>query len=215
MVHYKLTYFDARGLGEAIRLIFKYANIEFEDIRFHAKDWPKIKPTTPAGKVPILEFDGNYLVESAAICRYLARKHGLAGKGDLEEAKVDAIVDQNKDFHFLVAQWIRVKYGMENGNEKEMKEKIVIPQSEIYLPLYQKYLKESGSGFLVKSGLTFADFIVSEFLITLRLNAPEVLEEYPEILQYLDRMKNIPQLKEYYATRKEEFNKKCAYDNKK
>uniref|UniRef100_A0AC34G019 GST N-terminal domain-containing protein n=1 Tax=Panagrolaimus sp. ES5 TaxID=591445 RepID=A0AC34G019_9BILA len=100
MVYYKLTYFDARGLGEAIRLIFKYANVDFEDNRFEANQWPKIKPTTPTGFVPVLEFDGNYLVESAAICRYLARKYGLAGKADLEEAKADAIVDQNKDFSF-------------------------------------------------------------------------------------------------------------------
>uniref|UniRef100_A0AC34G0B5 GST C-terminal domain-containing protein n=1 Tax=Panagrolaimus sp. ES5 TaxID=591445 RepID=A0AC34G0B5_9BILA len=96
-----------------------------------------------------------------------------------------------------------------------MKNKIVIPQSEIYLPFYQKYLKESGSGFLVKSGLTFADFIVSEFLITLRQHAPDIMEKYPDLLQYLDRMKAIPQLKEYYSTRKEEFNNKCAYDNRK
>uniref|UniRef100_A0AC35FQH6 GST C-terminal domain-containing protein n=1 Tax=Panagrolaimus sp. PS1159 TaxID=55785 RepID=A0AC35FQH6_9BILA len=96
-----------------------------------------------------------------------------------------------------------IKFGREEGDEEEQKKTKFLPAAEIYLPLYQKYLKESGSGFLVKSGLTFADFIVSEFLITLRQNSPEVLEKYPEILQYLDRIKNIPQLKEYYATRKE------------
>uniref|UniRef100_A0A914QBM0 glutathione transferase n=1 Tax=Panagrolaimus davidi TaxID=227884 RepID=A0A914QBM0_9BILA len=203
MVHYKLTYFDTRGIAEAIRVLMKYANIDFEDNRFKVEDWPKIKPTTPTGKVPILEFDGNYLIESAAICRYLARKHGLAGKGDLEEAKVDAIVDQHKDFFSQSFSWLMIKFGREEGDEEEQKKTKFLPAAEIYLPLYQKYLKESGSGFLVKSGLTFADFIVSEFLITLRLNAPEIIEKYPEILQYIDRMKNIPQLKEYYATRKE------------
>uniref|UniRef100_A0A914Z958 GST C-terminal domain-containing protein n=1 Tax=Panagrolaimus superbus TaxID=310955 RepID=A0A914Z958_9BILA len=88
----------------------------------------------------------------------------------------------------------------------ELKKTKVIPQSELYLPLYQKYLKESGSGFLVKSGLTFADFVISEFLITLRMEAPDIMEKYPDLLQYLDRMKAIPQLKEYYASRNEEFN---------
>uniref|UniRef100_A0AC34FVW9 Glutathione S-transferase n=1 Tax=Panagrolaimus sp. ES5 TaxID=591445 RepID=A0AC34FVW9_9BILA len=239
MVHYKLTYFDTRGLAEAIRLIFKYANVDFENHRITFGEWPKIKPTTPTGFVPVLEFDGNYLVESAAICRYLARKHGLAGKGDLEEAKVDAIVDQNKDFFAQCLPWLSVKYGFQQGDEADLKKtKVipqseiylplyqkylkesgsgfladlkktkVIPQSEIYLPLYQKYLKESGSGFLVKSGLTFADFIVSEFLTTLRLEAPDVLEKYPDILQYLDRMKTLLQLKEYYSTRKEAFDLK-------
>uniref|UniRef100_A0A914QAM7 glutathione transferase n=1 Tax=Panagrolaimus davidi TaxID=227884 RepID=A0A914QAM7_9BILA len=208
MVHYKLTYFDNRGLAEAIRLIFKYANVDFEDRRITFAEWAKIKPTTPTGKVPLLEFDENYLVESAAICRYLARKHGLAGKDDLEEAKVDAIVDQNKDFFAQALPWLTAKFGFEKGDEAELKKTKLIPQSEIYLPLYQKYLKESGSGFLVKSGLTFADFVVSEFLITLRVEAPEVLEKYPDLQQYIDRVKAVPQLKEYYATRSDAFNKR-------
>uniref|UniRef100_A0A914PYX1 glutathione transferase n=1 Tax=Panagrolaimus davidi TaxID=227884 RepID=A0A914PYX1_9BILA len=203
MVHYKLTYFDTRGLGEAIRLILRYTKSDFEDNRITFEQWPKIKPTTPAGKVPVLEFGGNYLIESAAICRYLARKHGLAGKSDLEEAKVDAIVDQNKDFFAQAVPWLIVKFGIEKGDEAELKKTKLIPNAEIYLPIYQKYLKESGSGFLVKSGLTFADFIISEFLLTIKLFASDVLEKYPDLLQYLERMKQIPELKEYYASRKE------------
>uniref|UniRef100_A0A914YC91 GST N-terminal domain-containing protein n=1 Tax=Panagrolaimus superbus TaxID=310955 RepID=A0A914YC91_9BILA len=117
MVHYKLSYFDTRGIGEAIRLLFKYAKVDFEDHRFTRDQWAAIKPTTPAGKVPILEFDGITLVESAAISRYLARKFGLAGKDDLEQAKVDAIVDQNKDFFAKSIPWYIVKLGMEKGNE--------------------------------------------------------------------------------------------------
>lgn len=40
---YKFTYFDLRGVGEVIRYIFKYANIEFEDVRIKGEDWPKVK----------------------------------------------------------------------------------------------------------------------------------------------------------------------------
>uniref|UniRef100_A0A914QE52 glutathione transferase n=1 Tax=Panagrolaimus davidi TaxID=227884 RepID=A0A914QE52_9BILA len=203
MVHYKLIYFDIRGIAEAIRLVFKYAKVDFEDNRLTFEQWPTIKPTTPFGKLPILEIDGTQLVESAAIARFIARKHGLAGKGDLEEAKVDAIVDQNKDFMAQVYPWLLVKFGREKGDEEELKKTKLIPNAEIYLSIFQKYIKESGSGFLVKSGVTFADFIISEFVITLRQNAPDVIDKYPEMLQYIDRLKALPQLKDHYASRKE------------
>lgn len=44
MVHYKLTYYDARNLGEPARLILKYANVPFEDDRLiKGVGWPARK----------------------------------------------------------------------------------------------------------------------------------------------------------------------------
>lgn len=43
MPHYKLIYFDARGLCEAIRIIFHYANETFEDRRITRKEWLAMK----------------------------------------------------------------------------------------------------------------------------------------------------------------------------
>lgn len=45
MVHYKLTYFDVRGLAEVSRLILHYAGVEFEDKRITHDEWPAIKPS--------------------------------------------------------------------------------------------------------------------------------------------------------------------------
>ena len=43
MVHYKLIYFNLRGRGEIIRMVFKHAGVEYEDVRFAKSEWPKIK----------------------------------------------------------------------------------------------------------------------------------------------------------------------------
>lgn len=39
----KLHYFNITGLGEPIRWILKYGNVEFEDIRYEFAEWPEVK----------------------------------------------------------------------------------------------------------------------------------------------------------------------------
>ena len=42
MPTYKLLYFNLRGIGELVRLIFKQAGVDFEDFRFSRdEDWHK------------------------------------------------------------------------------------------------------------------------------------------------------------------------------
>ena len=68
-------------------LIHIPGNIDFEDFRFGFEDWPKHKPSTPFGSVPVLQWDGEELAQTMAIVKFVARKVGMAGKSDLEFAQ--------------------------------------------------------------------------------------------------------------------------------
>lgn len=57
----------------------------------------KCKTATPFGHVPILEVDGRVLAQSNTIARYLAKKHGLAGQDEWEEALADMYADNIHD----------------------------------------------------------------------------------------------------------------------
>lgn len=112
MVHYKLIYFNARGRGERIRLLFALAGVEYEDVRieWESPEWKKLKSTIPFGQLPILEEDGKILTQSKTIARYLSKKLGkdlticllidlgFSGKNPWEEAQVDSIIDFLLDF---------------------------------------------------------------------------------------------------------------------
>ncbi|KAG9480355.1 hypothetical protein GDO78_012043 [Eleutherodactylus coqui] len=49
------------------------------------------------GKLPVLEIDGTVYFQSLAIGRYLAKKAGLTGKTDLDDLRIDAILDTIDD----------------------------------------------------------------------------------------------------------------------
>ncbi|XP_052575137.1 hematopoietic prostaglandin D synthase isoform X2 [Peromyscus californicus insignis] len=101
MPSYKLIYFNMRGRAEIIRYIFAYLDIKYEDHRIEQADWPKIKPTLPFGKIPVLEVGGLTLHQSLAIARYLTKNTDLAGKTELEQCQADAVVDTLDDFMSL------------------------------------------------------------------------------------------------------------------
>ena len=150
-----------------------------------------------------MEFDGHTIVESYAMHRFLAREYGLAGKDKYEQALVDGIADVQKDFYGAVAPWFYVKAGYRPGNADELKQQHLTDNVAHYLPVFEKFLKESKSGFMAPSGLTWADFTVTEFLISLLQLESGLLDKHPELKEYLQRVKNVPQLKDYYSSRKE------------
>ncbi len=45
MPNYKLTYFNGRGRGEPIRMLFALAGQEFEDNRVGGDSWQEFKPS--------------------------------------------------------------------------------------------------------------------------------------------------------------------------
>ena len=159
MNQYKLIYFNLRGRGEVARLIFAFAGQHYEDFRVEPANWPQFKPTTPTGKLPILEIkdESNNVVrlcQSRAICRYLANKFNLAGKTDLEKAKVDEYVDQINDEIDIFGRAHAI-----SAKEDKMKElqRIVTTIVPLNLKYFEKILSNNSSGYLVGNGVTWAE----------------------------------------------------------
>jgi glutathione S-transferase len=83
-----------------------------------------------------------------------------------------------------------------------LRKDVFLPNAETNLGLYEKKLNQSSSGYLLRSGLTMVDFMVAEYLDTLRTDEPDFMAKFPELGKYIDRVNALPQLKEYMAKRK-------------
>ncbi|KAH7696718.1 Nagst-1 protein [Aphelenchoides avenae] len=201
MVHYKLTYLPIRGLGEPIRMILNYAKQPFEDVRVPFDAIKALKPNLPYGQVPLLEVDGKPLAQSFAIYRYLARQFGLAGKDDFEAAKLDEIADFLKDLTMEIREWFDQMFGIELEDKDKFVSKKLRPTLERLHKHLEKTLDDSGSGFLARKGVTWLDFFVTERMVTMHKAQPELYETHPKLLEYIRRVHNLPQLKEYIANR--------------
>lgn len=150
------------------------------------------------------------------MARYLARQYKLAGKDDLEAAQVDSIADLQKDVGAKLQPYFAVVAGraegrvcqfkkfiqfLNLGNKDELKKTILLPTLEQYLPIFEKLLKDSGSGFFVKSGVTWVDFFIAEGFVTMTGLAGDVVAKYPWISEYVKRVHSVPQIKDYIAKR--------------
>lgn len=45
MPEYKVFYFNVKALGEPLRFLLSYGNIQFEDVRITREEWPALKPS--------------------------------------------------------------------------------------------------------------------------------------------------------------------------
>uniref|UniRef100_A0A183CB11 glutathione transferase n=1 Tax=Globodera pallida TaxID=36090 RepID=A0A183CB11_GLOPA len=141
MVQYKLYYFDARGVGEPIRLLLHYVGQQFEDVRFGSmEEWQdKYKSKFFYGKVPVLEVDGKQLGQSTTILRFLAEKFALAGKDEWEKAKADEIINFQKDAYTELAPYIYTKLGFREGDLDKLRVEVLEPGVKRYFSVVEAF----------------------------------------------------------------------------
>lgn len=179
------NYFNLRGRAEISRYLFAYSGKEYEDHRIEAADWPKIKPTIPFGKLPILEVDGVIIHQSLAMARYLARESGLAGRTPVEQALADAIVDTIDDFMTLFP-WAEKNQDV----RKKAFDDILTNKAPELLKDLDAFLGDKK--WLVGNSVTWADFYWDVCSTTLLSCKPDLADKYPRLLALRERVQALP-----------------------
>lgn len=198
MASYRLHYFDVRGRAEIVRMLFKLAQVEFEDIRVTESEWTRVKLDTPTGELPYLEVGEKQLTQSLTIARYLAREFGLAGDTSWERALVEQVVDTCDDLRAANAKIIHESDADRLAVIKsEMKDQI-LPK---YLNRLTKFLTDHGDRYFVRSEITLADIAVHEVLTTFLQNDPSCMDKHEVLRGHRQLVEHHPNLSEYLSTR--------------
>ena len=176
----KLVYFNGRGFAETSRIILAVAKVDYEDYRYPIEiiDWKSHdiikkefdedkankKMLKSLNKVPYLELDGTIICQSKSIERFLAKKFGLMGSTDIEEAHIDSICETIRDIkdeykHFKKTREKDIDYlGSSQISIKDWFKDTLCSK----LSLLENILEENG--YSVGDKLSLADIIIFTFI---------------------------------------------------
>jgi len=182
------------------RLIFAAAGHQFEDIRYESSEWPSHKSKMPLGQMPVLEVGGFKLPQSLSIARFLAKQFNLAGEDNIEQAKVDAVVDTMTD--------AMDKLGPIRGQVDEAKKQAdmqqfladELPKHMRNLEILAKAYSNDGS-FFVGNHLTWCDLFVYDKLETILQIDASVLSHYPWLQHNRQEVEKQPKIAAYLKSR--------------
>lgn len=204
MPSYKLVYFDGKGRGEISRLLFAAAGEKYEDVRIKQEDWSALKPKTPCGSLPYLEVDGQTIAQSNTIARFLARRFKLMGANDLEEAKVNSVLDALLDFR---TAFYNNAFEKDETKKAEADKKIKEETLPGILKFITSVIKENkAKGFVVGSSLTLADLAILDFLDPgFGFDISTYDAKFPEVAAVRKNVCCLPRIAEWLKKRPQTF----------
>ena len=181
----KFYYFNLQARGELTRLILAASGKAYEDIRYDFEGWPQYKPKMILGQCPVLELaDGTQLPQSLTIARYVAREGGLAGADNLESAKIDAVVDTQRDVN---EEFYKFFFEKDEVKKEELKKKFLeealVKHVDNLGKLKKAYSKDEK--YFVGTKLSWADIFVFQSISALLQAAPEVKGQFGDQFQPL------------------------------
>ncbi|XP_072014440.1 S-crystallin SL11-like [Amphiura filiformis] len=192
MPNYKLIYFNGRGRAEVARYVFALAGAEYEDHRIEFSEWAALKPTMPAGALPVLEVDGARIAQSHAIARYVAREFNLAGDNNLEMAQCDQVLETLVDISNDAAP-----IGSEKDETKkaELKKSIFEEKVKAKLQYLDNFLAANGGEFFVGKKFTLADVgalfrldrVIGDF-------GDDALKDFPKLAAHREKVSKEPKI---------------------
>ena len=203
-----LSYWQIRGLAHPIRTLLAYTKTPYAEVMYGDDEGERAR--WAADKV--LQFEQGVLfpnlpsldmgpgmeklTQSAAIMRFLGRKHNLLGKTEAESALCDLFYEETVDLrHSLLA----AAYSHTPSFE------MVRDSAPAHL---QKFSVALGDRDFCAGSLSIVDFVLCETLAHLRAmlaaraGVPDVLAAYPKLAALVARFDSLPGVAECLAAHK-------------
>jgi glutathione S-transferase len=185
-----------RGRAETTRWMLAFNQIDFLNIPIKTPEELSLLRASgklPFDQMPLLEIDGNYLSQSSAMIRYLARLGNLYGSDDNEALLCDMFAGAIADFAetsmqaaFQPSQEIAI-HMLKNRFSK-------------FGPKFESKIKENGLTFCVGKKISFVDILLTEALNAYIEWIPNLLDKYPFLNSLYIHTMNQPGIKKYLSS---------------
>ena len=204
MSRYRLTYFDFDGgRGEAIRIAFHAAGVDFEDNRLSFPEFGELQSSLPFHAVPVLEIDGAPVTQSNALCRYVGKMAGLYPEDDLQALYCDEALGAIEDIDHYIVQ----TFGLQGEELQQARKELIDRHLSVYLRGLDELLTRGGGQYFADSQLTIADLKVCVEMISLGSGhldhvPTDLVEQFaPGLKSHRERISADPRVVAYYAMR--------------
>ena len=211
----ELGYWAIRGLGQPIRFLMVYADVEFSETRLgiesdgrvmsreeEAEDWSMIKEKLdmPFPNLPFLiDRSGAEVVQitqSNAVLRYLARRFDLYGDNELDRIEIDVIQEEAYDLRNKI---VKAAYTLGEDYKTAFNEfqETAVPR---HLDSLEKHLsKRSNKTCFVGSRISLVDFVLYELIWQVSLMVPGSVSSitHPLLANYIDDFSKLPKIAAY------------------
>ena len=99
----KVHYFPSYGRAEVIRMFLHIAKLEFENVDYTTETLTDVRAqggVLEFGQLPVIEIDGKYFSQSAAVLRMLGKQHGYHTDDAFDGWRIDSILDSVNDLFY-------------------------------------------------------------------------------------------------------------------
>ncbi|KAI0153718.1 glutathione S-transferase [Pestalotiopsis sp. NC0098] len=198
-------YFDfmSRGRGQTVRLLWDDAGVAYNNTVYSMEEYPQfkedlIKKLNPTGNIPVVELNGQVLVQSYAILRHFARLLGVYDGKTLEDKYfVDVITDIVTDWRTLFVN------AFLSENKEEDFPKHQQGDRNHYLAAIERHLNENASAktgpYIIGKEFTYGDVLLYQILHdeSLVQDGRKDLQAYPRIVQFVEATEARPNIKAF------------------
>lgn len=200
----QLTYFDAPGRAEPVRVALHLAGLPFEDSRLKFPAFMELKAqgAFPLGSVPVLTVDGVPMAQTAAMLRFVARLGGttLYPADPRAAFVVDSVLDS---FNDTLSNAL-----MPSLFERDMTKKLEMRAAFAAGPMVRVFgyaeamIERSGGPFVAGQTMSIADLVIAQQIVQIRDGGLDgitaaALEPYPRLSALADAYLADPRIDAY------------------
>lgn len=202
----KLIYFKMRALAEAPQMLMHCYQVDYQYIMSwdHFDDhWSNVKPRIPFKQLPILELDdGTQIGQSIAILNYIESIAGIEIADPVKSAEASSILQSAQELFAPLNPTVNFAV----GDDFESKRLAMRPDLESRFSDLERYLNKYEGKYFIDDTPRAAEFALFHHLDLSKKLDPDLLPNFPRLLQFIADVEGITAVLEYLQTRPELVN---------